>query len=137
MGDLMSGSEQQPPGGKRLAAISTAFVRIQRERYGRGPTYAKTYAVDDLLFVVMRGSGLTPLERTLLEHGGREQVVELRSRFQTSIAVEYRQVIEELTGHRVVGLVSGAEVQPDLLVEAFLVDPPLEEARVGERAPED
>ena len=48
-------------GGELLAAISTGIVGNLREHYGRGPMKAKTYAIDDIVVVVMRGSGFTPL----------------------------------------------------------------------------
>jgi uncharacterized protein YbcI len=50
-------------GGQLLAAISTSVVAILREHYGRGPIKAKTYALDDIIVVVMRGSGFTALDR--------------------------------------------------------------------------
>jgi Na+-translocating membrane potential-generating system (MpsC) len=56
-------------GGKLLAAISTSIVAIIREHYGRGPMKAKTYALDDIIVVVMRGSGFTPLEQTIMNSG--------------------------------------------------------------------
>jgi hypothetical protein len=56
-------------GGHLLAAISTSIVGILREHYGRGPMKAKTYALDDIIVVVMRGSGFTPLEQTIMDSG--------------------------------------------------------------------
>jgi uncharacterized protein YbcI len=53
-------------GGQLLAAISTRIVAILREHYGHGPMKAKTYALDDIIVVVMRGSGFTPLEQTMV-----------------------------------------------------------------------
>jgi uncharacterized protein YbcI len=55
----LAGGEARLGGGHLLAAISNRMVRILRERYGRGPMKAKTYALDDLIIVVMRGSGFT------------------------------------------------------------------------------
>ena len=40
-------------GGSLLAAISTSIVGILRDHYGRGPMKAKTYALDDIIVVVM------------------------------------------------------------------------------------
>ena len=62
-------------GGKLLAAISTSIVAILREHYGRGPMKAKTYALDDIIVVVMRGSGFTPLEQTIMNSGEPARVV--------------------------------------------------------------
>jgi uncharacterized protein YbcI len=112
--------------GHLLAAISTRIVAILREHYGRGPTKAKTYALDDLVVVVMRGSGFTPLEQTIMDAGGAERVVAMRHEFQRVIADRYKQAIEELTGRKVVAFLSQAHVEPDITIEIFFVDGPLE-----------
>jgi uncharacterized protein YbcI len=113
-------------GGRLLAAISTRIVAILREHYGRGPTKAKTYALDDLIVVVMRGSGFTPLEQTIMDDGGAERVVAMRHEFQRLIADRYKQAIEALTGRKVVAFLSQAHIEPDLTIEIFFVDGPLE-----------
>ena len=112
-------------GGKLLAAISTSIVAILRDHYGRGPMRAKTYALDDIIVVVMRGSGFTPLEQTIMNSGDPERVVAMREDFQRVMAVPYRETIEELTGRRVVAFLSQAHVEPDITVEMFFVDGPL------------
>ena len=89
-------------GGRLLAAISTSIVAILREHYGRGPMKAKTYALDDIIVVVMRGSGFTALEQTIMDSGQPERIVELREDFQRMMATRYKGTIEELTGRKVV-----------------------------------
>jgi uncharacterized protein YbcI len=49
--------------GQLLTAISTSIVAIVRDHYGRGPMKAKTYLLDDMIIVVMRGSGSTAPSR--------------------------------------------------------------------------
>ena len=112
-------------GGKLLAAISTSIVAILRERYGRGPMRAKTYALDDIIVVVMRGSGFTPLEQTIMDSGQPERVVAMREDFQQVMAERYRRMIRELTGRNVIAFLSQAHVEPDITVEIFFVDGPL------------
>jgi len=85
-------------GGHLLAAISTSIVGILRDHYGRGPMKAKTYALDDIIVVVMRGSGFTPLEQTIMDSGEPDRVIAMREDFQRVMAAQYRQTIEELTG---------------------------------------
>lgn len=109
-------------GGKLLAQISTSIVGILREHYGRGPMKAKTYALDDVIMVVMRGSGFTPLEQTIMDSGQPGRVVEMREDFQAVMAERYTHVIEELTGRKVVAFLSQAHVDPDITVEMFFVD---------------
>ena len=73
-------------GGHLLAAISTSIVGILREHYGRGPMKAKTYALDDIIVVVMRGSGFTPLEQTIMDSGQPDRVIAMREDFQRVMA---------------------------------------------------
>jgi uncharacterized protein YbcI len=122
-------AEQTPQilgGGQLLAAISTKIVGILREHYGRGPMKAKTYALDDIIVVVMRGSGFTALEQTIMDSGQPERVIELREDFQRMMATRYRDMIEELTGRNVVAFLSQAHVEPDITMEIFFIDGPLE-----------
>lgn len=113
-------------GGKLLAAISNGIVGILREHYGRGPMKAKTYVLDDIIVVVMRGSGFTPLEQTIMDSGQPERVVAMREDFQRVMATRYREMIEELTGRQVLAFLSQAHVEPDITMEIFFVDGPLE-----------
>jgi uncharacterized protein YbcI len=112
-------------GGRLLAEISTSIVAILREHYGRGPMKAKTYALDDIVVVVMRGSGFTALEQTIMDSGQPTRVVAMREEFQEVMADRYRQTIERLTGRKVVAFISQAHVEPDITVEMFFVDGPL------------
>jgi uncharacterized protein YbcI len=113
-------------GGQLLAAISTSIVAILRDHYGRGPMRAKTYALDDIIVVVMRGAGFTALEQTIMDDDGAERVVAMRHEFQRVMAERYKQTIRELTGRDVVAFLSQAHVEPDITLEVFFMDGPLE-----------
>jgi uncharacterized protein YbcI len=124
-----SASEGPPAplvGGRLLAAISTRIVAILREHYGRGPMKAKTYALDDIVVVVMRGSGFTPLEQTMMDSGQPDRVVSMRHEFQHMMTRRFTDAIEELTGRKVLAFLSQAHVEPDLTLEIFFIDQPLE-----------
>jgi uncharacterized protein YbcI len=112
-------------GGNLLSAISTSFVGILREHYGRGPMRAKTYVLDDIIVVVMRGSGFTPLEQTIMDSGRPDQVVAMREDFQQVMQDRYKRTIKELTGRNVIAFLSQAHVEPDITVEMFFIDGPL------------
>ena len=118
--------EPRLAGGHLLTAISTSIVGILREHYGRGPMKAKTYVLDDIIVVVMRGSGFTALEQTIMDSGEPDRVIAMREDFQRVMAVRYKQTIEELTGRNVVAFLSQAHVEPDITMEIFFVDGPLE-----------
>jgi uncharacterized protein YbcI len=113
-------------GGRLLAAISTSIVGILRDHYGRGPMKAKTYALDDIIVVVMRGSGFTPLEQTIMDSGEPDRVIAMREDFQRVMASRYKHTIESLTGRKVLAFLSQAHVQPDITMEIFFVDGALE-----------
>lgn len=113
-------------GGQLLAAISTSIVGMLHEHYGRGPMKAKTYALDDIIVVVMRGSGFTPLEQTIMDSGEPERVIAMREDFQRVMADRYKQTIEELTDRVVLAFLSQAHVEPDITMEIFFVDRPLD-----------
>jgi uncharacterized protein YbcI len=121
-----AGGEAPLRGGHLLSAMSNRIVQIQREHYGRGPMKAKTYALDDLMVVVMRGAGFTPLEKTMLDAGDPERVVKMRHEFQNVMTKHFTDTIEELTGRKVLAFLSQAHVEPDLTLEIFFVDRPLE-----------
>jgi uncharacterized protein YbcI len=113
-------------GGELLAAISNSIVGILREHYGRGPMKAKTYALDDIIVVVMRGSGFTPLEQTIMDHGAPDRVIDMRHDFQRVMATRYTQTIEALTGRKVLAFLSQAHLEPDITMEIFFIDKPIE-----------
>jgi uncharacterized protein YbcI len=113
-------------GGRLLSAISTSIVKMMREHYGRGPLKAKTYALDDIIVCVLRGSGFTPLEQTMMEAGDGERIVAMRENFQDMMAKRYKDMIEQLTGRKVLAFLSQAHVEPDITIEMFFVDRPLD-----------
>jgi uncharacterized protein YbcI len=105
-----------------LAQISTGLVQLHSRFYGKGPTKAKTYLVGDMVVSVLRG-GFTRVERTLLDTGQVESVYQMRRSFQQAMDDEFRRVVEEATGRQVIAYMSSINVDPDLAVELFLLDP--------------
>jgi uncharacterized protein YbcI len=121
-----AGSEERLSGGRLLSSISTGFVQLLRENYGRGPLKAKTYALDDIVVCVMRGSGFTPLEQTMMDAGDAKHVVSMRENFQAMMAERYKGMIERLTNRKVLAFLSQAHIEPDITIEMFFIDRPLD-----------
>ena len=129
--------DENPPGGSKstesgpltggalLSAISTQIVGVLREHYGRGPMRAKTYVLDDLIVCVLR-NGFTAHEQTMMDSGEGQRVVEMRHDFQQMMGQRYKELIENLTGRQVVAFLSQAHVNPDITLEVFFVDRPLD-----------
>jgi uncharacterized protein YbcI len=75
---------------------------------------------------VLRGSGFTALEQTIMDSGDGRRVVAMRENFQGMMAGRYKDLIEQLTGRNVVAFLSQAHVEPDITIEMFFIDVPLE-----------
>ena len=107
--------------GEVRATISNEIVRLQAEYYGKGPTRAKTYLVEDLVVVVLEES-FTRAEKTLAQRGEREAIEHIRRRFQQQMADEFTSVVEQATGRKVRVFLSETNIDQDVSVETFLLD---------------
>lgn len=110
-----------------LAHISTGLVQLHSRYYGKGPTRAKSHIVDDTVICILQG-GFTTVERTLLDTGEVEPVYQMRRRFQQAMEDEFRRIVEETTGRKVIAYMSSIHVDPDLAVEVFVLEPSEPEA---------
>jgi len=108
--------------GDALTAISDGMVGLLRDFYGRGPTRAKSYYEDDLVVCLLRG-GFSRVERTLLEGGRGASVIAQRMEFQEIMRERFSAVVEQATGRRVIGFMSGNQQDPDIMCEVFILAP--------------
>jgi uncharacterized protein YbcI len=108
--------------GDTRTAISDGMVALLKEYYGVGPSQAKSYYHDDLVVCLLRG-GFTRVEQTLLEGGRTSAVIQQRMEFQEVMRERFVAVIEEATGRRVVGFMSGNQQDPDMICEVFVLAP--------------
>lgn len=123
----MGEGEQHSEGESLLMRISTEMVRAQKKFFGKGPTQAKSYFLDDMLIIVMKG-GLTTAEKTMLEFGEEDQVREFRQIFENEMTGRLSDMIERLTGRKVLTYQSQIMFSPDRVVEMFVFD---DQARAG------
>ena len=100
--------------------ISNEIVRLQAEYYGKGPTKAKTYILEDLVVVVLEES-FTRAEKTLAARGEQEAIQHIRRRFQQQMAESFSSVVEQATGRKVRAFLSETNVEQDVSVETFLL----------------
>src|SRR3954453_9464855 len=119
-GDGAIGEGDQQAMGEVRARISREIVRLQAEYYGKGPTKAKTYIVDDLVVVVLEESFMRA-EKTLAERGDGDAVQHIRRRFQQQMAESFTSVVEQATGRRVRAFMSDTDIDQDVSVETFLL----------------
>jgi uncharacterized protein YbcI len=114
-----------------LAQISTGLVQLHSRYYGKGPTKAKTHQVNDTVICILRG-GFTTVERTMLDTGQVEPVYRMRRTFQEVMEEEFRTIVEEATGRKVIAYMSTVHVNPDLAAELFVLEPEEEEEPIDE-----
>ena len=110
------------PKGEMAATISTGIVQLHREYYGKGPTKAKTYFVNDTVICILQG-GFTTVERTLIDDGQSDAVYEIRRSFQKAMQPQFNKVVEDATGRHVIAYMSQIHNDPDLAVELFMLEP--------------
>jgi uncharacterized protein YbcI len=106
--------------GEMRATISNEIVRLQAEYYGKGPTRAKTYIVEDLVVVVLEES-FTRAEKTLAGRGEKDAIEHIRRRFQQQMADDFTSVVEQATGRKVRVFLSETNVELDVSIETFLL----------------
>jgi uncharacterized protein YbcI len=107
--------------GELALAISTAVVRELASTTGRGPMRAKTTLGENAVFVVLQDT-LTRGERSLVDAGESEAVLDLRRRWQKVMRSSCSRKIEGLTGRKVVGFMSDNHIDPDIAVEVFILE---------------
>src|ERR1700751_4101355 len=98
--EAAGGRMPQETGGSGRTALANAMVGMKKQLYGRGPTAAKAWILDDYVFVAMEG-GLTRNEETLLAEDKADLVRSYRLSFQESVAETVMSAVEELIGRGV------------------------------------
>jgi uncharacterized protein YbcI len=122
-------------GGEMLASISNGLAHLHTQYYGKGPTRAKAYLVNDMVICVLR-EGFTTVERTLIENNRPEAVHQIRRTFQMAMRDRFTDVVENAMGRSVIAYMSQVHVDPDVAVELFMLEPTAEEI-VGAHEAED
>ncbi|NQU38741.1 MAG: DUF2294 domain-containing protein [Lentisphaerae bacterium] len=93
--------------GQIEAEISEAIIKFEREYMGRGPDETKTYIIDDMILVRLKGV-LTPAEKHLAKAGektqGRSLIKQVRIELLEKAKVLLDTIIHDITGHNVKSL---------------------------------
>ena len=98
------------------------MVALLKEFYGQGPSRTKSYFQDDLVVCLLRG-GFSRVEQSLFDGGRGDAVIQQRMEFQELMRDRFVGVIEDATGRKVIGFMSGNQQSPDLMCEVFILAP--------------
>ena len=102
--------------------MSTAAVQLLHEYTGRGPTRART-SIDDNVVTVILADTLTKGERTLVDNGHVDRVLEARHAYQMVMRDDLVAVVEKALGRKVIAFMSQNHVDPDMAAEVFVLAP--------------
>ena len=109
-------------GTSPAANIANLVVGLFSEYTGRGPTRARAYLQDDVVTVVLKET-LTKAERSLVDHGRSEQVLQMRLAFQQTMREDLTRGVEKILDRKVHAFLSANHLEPDIAVETFLLEP--------------
>jgi uncharacterized protein YbcI len=115
-------TDAQPQLGVELAEVTKGMISLHRRFYGKGPTKAKTYVVNDTVVCVLEG-GFTTVERTLIDEKDVEAVLQVRRSFQRAMEDHFTEVVESALGRKVIAYMSQIHADPDMAVELFVLEP--------------
>jgi uncharacterized protein YbcI len=105
-----------------LVGIGRGLAELHTEYYGKGPTEARAYMLNDTVICILKG-GFTTVERTLIEDGNSKAVHEIRRSFQSAMEKPFKDVVEGATRRKVLAYMSQTHTGPDLAVELFVLEP--------------
>ena len=93
--------------GQLEAEISEAIIKFEKEFLGRGPTETKTYIIDDLVLVRLKGI-LTAAEQQLVQSEntsrGRELIKQVRHELIERGRPLLEALVQDLLGRKIVSL---------------------------------
>jgi uncharacterized protein YbcI len=98
--------------------ISREILKVHDESYGETAREVKVWVLDDAVLAVIDGEP-TVSERTLIDAGRGDAVVDTREAFQEAIAATFKAIVERATGRRVIGFSSRMSIDPLYSVEFF------------------
>jgi len=104
------------------SAISMEVEALLSECAGRGPAKARTYVTEDLIMVVLYDT-LTSEERAIVRDGGADLVLSARQAFQQAMRPELIATVERFSGRSTSTCMTHNHVDPDIVVESFILVP--------------
>jgi uncharacterized protein YbcI len=125
---LPGGGVDDTAGGVLNAKIARAVVRTYRTFRGRGPTKARALYRDNIVVVVLQDVMTAP-ERSLATHGWDGEGLAMRRDLHSLMCPALTAAVEDLTGSPVIAVMGDSHQYPDLSVEVFVLEEPVDPQR--------
>ena len=103
--------------------LANAIVGVMKQHYGKGPTGAKAWMLDEYVFVALEG-GLTRNEETLVADGKEDTVRAYRLAFQETVKDEMMGAVAQITEREVLTYHSQIVFHPMRAFEIFVLERP-------------
>lgn len=107
--------------GQIEAEISNAMTKFELEYMGRGPKEVKTYIIDDMVFIRLKGV-LTDAERQLTKNQeGRELIKKVRASLLENAKDLLSRVIKDIVGVDVISMHTDISTQTGERIIIFIL----------------
>jgi uncharacterized protein YbcI len=111
--------------GQIEAAVTAALTQFERDFLGRGPREARTFIVQDLVLVRLKGILSAAEQQLSLEPGGAELIKQVRSRLVEGSSDALARFVEAETGVPVVSMHTDISTRTGERVFVFELEQPL------------
>ena len=112
-------------GGEVNAQIARSVVAAYRGAYGRGPARARAMFRGDVVVVVLEDV-LTPAERSLIASGRADDALAMRRSLHAAMRPSLGRAVADTTGRGVRAVMGDTHDDPDIAVEVFVLDGPVD-----------
>ena len=107
--------------GQIEAEISQAIIKFELEYMGRGPKEVKTYIIDDMVFIRLKGV-LTDAERQLTKNQeGRELIKKVRASLLENAKDLLSRVLKDIVGLDVISMHTDISTQTGERIIIFIL----------------
>lgn len=113
--------------GQLESDISKEITRFEKEQLGRGPEEVRTFILQDMVLVRLKGV-LTLAEKSLVtETDGAQLVKQVRRKLIESSRELLEKIIEDNTGTKVISIHTDISTQTGERIIVFVLDSNLED----------
>ncbi len=103
-------------------AVTKKAIKYYLDTLGVGPTSAKTYIVEDMIVIRMKGN-LLPIEKKLLQNAkGVELVKNLRRNLLETNINEIIEIIKNITGQNIISAHRDLSTRSGEIIYIFILD---------------
>ncbi len=112
--------------GQLESEISESFIKFEKEYMGRGPEETRTYIIDDIVLVRLRGV-LTPAEKNLAKidsnSHGRTLIKQVRIELLEKARPMLETIVKDITGRSVRSMHTDISTVTGERVVLFILNP--------------